>query len=331
MKKFHTGLVVGKFAPLHLGHEMLIRAALDACEHLVLLSYSRPEFPGCEPSRRAEWLASRFPQTTRIVLDHNIDPLPDNSASDDTHRAFCASILRRHLDRPIDAIFTSEPYGPGFAADLAVRQASPVAHISIDQARTLVPVSGTAMRADIHGLRHFLSPEVYATFINRVAFLGGESTGKSTLAAAMARETGTTYVAEYGRELWNERGGQLEFDDLLAIAREQISREESALLDPATQRFLFCDTTPLTTLFYSLEMFGRAEAELEQLSKRFYHQLFLCADDIAFSQDGTRRNAEFRKRGQDWYRNQLSGMTHQIVSGTLDERVEQVHGVITVK
>lgn len=330
MSRYRTGLVVGKFAPLHLGHEQVIRAALAACDHVVLVSYSRPEFPGCEPVRRASWLAARFPQTTRIVLDHATEPLPENSDSDEVHRAFCADILRRHFDPPIDAIFTSEAYGPGFAADLARRQASPVAHVFIDLARSIVPISGTDLRGNVHRLRHFLAPEVYATFIERVGILGGESTGKSTLAAALARELGTTHVMEYGRELWNERSGELQFDDLLAIAREQIRREEAALLNPATHRFLFCDTTPLTTLFYSHELFHRAAPELKILAQRFYHHLLLCADDFPFTQDGTRRDSAFRSKGQAWYRERLCQRRHTTLQGSLPSRIARTRVAIGV-
>jgi NadR type nicotinamide-nucleotide adenylyltransferase len=328
MSRFRTGLVVGKFAPLHLGHEQVIRTALTACDHVVVLSYSRPEFPGCEPGRRAAWLAVRFPETSRIILDHASEPLPDNSDSDETHRAFCAAILRRYFEQPIDAIFTSESYGPGFADDLARRQAAPVAHVSVDLDRALVPVSGTALRADIHGLRRFLAPDVYAGFIERVGILGGESTGKSTLAAALARELGTTHVAEYGRELWDERGGKLVIDDLPAIAREQIRREEAALLHPATHRFLFCDTTPLTTLFYSHELFQRAAPELETFARRTYHHLLLCAGDFPFSQDGTRRDAAFRDKGQAWYREQLCQRHFTTLHGSLPSRIDRARTVI---
>jgi NadR type nicotinamide-nucleotide adenylyltransferase len=328
MSLYRNGLVVGKFAPLHLGHEHVIRAALAACDHVVVLSYSRPEFAGCEPANRAHWLEARFPETTRIVLDHALEPLPANSDSDEAHRAFCANVLQRHFAEPIHAIFTSESYGPGFAADLSRRQAIPVAHVSVDHARTLVPVSGTALRADIHGLRHFLAPDVYASFIQRIGILGGESTGKSTLAAALASELATTHVAEYGRELWDERGGQLVFDDLLAIAREQIRREEAALRNTATHRFLFCDTTPLTTLFYSNELFGRADPELETLARRAYHHLFLCADDLPFDQDGTRRDAAFRSKGQAWYRERLSRQQHTTLTGSLSSRISQARMVL---
>ncbi len=328
MSRYSLGLVVGKFAPLHLGHEQVIRAAIAACDHVVILSYSRPEFPGCEPARRAEWLASRFPETTRIVLDHATDSLPDNSDSDETHRAFCAKILHRHLNQPIDAIFTSEAYGPGFAADLARRQSSAVAHVSVDFDRIAIPASGTALRSDIHGLRRFLAPEVYSSFIERVAILGGESTGKSTLAAALAGESGTNHVAEYGRELWEQRDGKLVFEDMLAIAQEQIRREEAALLSPSTHHYLFCDTSPLTTLFYSMEMFGHADPKLTSLATRPYQHLILCSDDIDFFQDGTRRDASFRTKGQQWYSQKLRDLKHTTVQGSLGNRISQVKAFI---
>src|SRR5436190_7066726 len=51
-KRFRRGLVVGKFAPLHRGHELVIRRASDACEEVVIISYCKPEFAGCDAERR---------------------------------------------------------------------------------------------------------------------------------------------------------------------------------------------------------------------------------------------------------------------------------------
>ena len=328
MSLFATGLVVGKFAPLHRGHELLIRAAVAQCDRVVVFSYSRPEFPGCEPERRAAWLAHLFPSTVRIVLSAETERVPDNLASDEIHRVFCDDVIRRRTGLRIDAIFSSEDYGPGFAADLARRQGSPVTHVAVDPARTAVPVSGTALRADVHAHRSFLDPEVYASFVDRVALLGGESTGKSTLAAALAAELGTSWVAEYGRELWERCDGRLAEDDLLAIAREQVRREEAALRSPATRRFVLCDTTPLTTLFYAHDLFGRADSELWALAARPYTHTILCADDFPFAQDGTRRDPAFRARQQAWYRERLAAVPHAIASGSLKERLGIVRGAV---
>jgi len=52
-KRFKCGVVVGKFAPLHRGHELVIRRALDECPEIVIVSYyCKPEFPGYEAERR---------------------------------------------------------------------------------------------------------------------------------------------------------------------------------------------------------------------------------------------------------------------------------------
>ena len=48
-------------------------------------------------------------------------------------------------------------------------------------------VSGTAIRADVHRHRGELDPRVYRHFVERVVFLGAESTGKSTLTGADGR------------------------------------------------------------------------------------------------------------------------------------------------
>src|SRR5690349_19248993 len=98
-KEFKRGLVVGKFSPLHHGHEMVINRALELCREVLIISYSNPEFPGCEADRREQWLAELFPQTRRIVVTNErlahwfpISSLliPSNDADDLTHRHFTA-------------------------------------------------------------------------------------------------------------------------------------------------------------------------------------------------------------------------------------------------
>lgn len=158
--------------------------------------------------------------------------------------------------------------------------------------------------------------------------LGGESTGKSSLGLALAEALGTRHAAEYGRELWEQQGGVLGYDDLLRIGRTQVARERE--LAGHCQRYLVCDTTPLTTLFYCRELFGRAEAELEQLARRHYHHVFLCADDFPFVQDGTRQDETFRRRQNQWYEQALQqrGWAFTRLAGSLAQRVEQVLQVL---
>lgn len=337
-KRFHRGLVVGKFAPLHRGHELVIRRALEVCEEVVLISYSQPELSGCEPTRRERWLAALFPTTRRLVVTDEIlatraepgaEPrtMPRNDANELDHRRFCAWLCLEWLGGPVDAVFTSEAYGDGFARELTrcfrERNAgvAVVHHELVDEARSLIPISGAVLRQDVHANRQWLAPAVYASFVKRICILGGESTGKSTLAVALAQALDTLHVPEYGRELWEAKRGALVFDDLLAIGQRQVEMEDEAA--GRANRYLVCDTSPLTTLFYSQHMFQRVAPALEELARRAYDLTLLCAPDFPFVQDGTRQPESFRLLQHAWYLRELSlrGIPYELLTGQAAERV----------
>ncbi|MDP3615664.1 MAG: ATP-binding protein, partial [Rubrivivax sp.] len=128
--------------------------------------------------------------------------------------------------------------------------------------------------------------------VRRIALLGGESSGKTTLARALAGHLGTVWVPEYGRQLWEERRQTLAVDELLHVARTQMAWEN----DHATRAkgWLVCDTTPLTTLQYCLHDHGQAPAELHALAQRRYDLTVLCLPDFDFVQDGCRRDDAYR-------------------------------------
>lgn len=335
MDRVATGLVVGKFAPLHLGHEYLIRHAVARCEHLLILSYSKPEFARCDVAQRRLWLAARFPDCKSLVIDDGwlesacrardipCHPMPRNDASDGEHQRWLAWLLDQVLGRQPDVIFCSEDYGPATARTLSEAFGKPVFAEVLDRERVSVPISASAIRSSPALARRWTAPEVAATFTRRLALLGGESSGKTTLAAALAERLGTSWVAEYGRELWELQGG-LNETDLLKIAREQVRREEQACI--AAGDWLVCDTSPLTTLGYSHWMFGRVHPELLSLALRPYDAIVLCCPDFPFVQDGTRQNGGFRLEQHAWHLERLrSGSTPWLLAtGAVDLRVDQV-------
>jgi HTH-type transcriptional regulator, transcriptional repressor of NAD biosynthesis genes len=262
-----------------------------------------------------------------VLLRSEARPLPSNDASDDDQRDFVAWFCLRVRGAPVEAVFTSESYGPGFAQRLTqrFREADPAArevtHVMVDRERREVPLSASEIRADLWRHWDFLPAPVARSFVGRIAILGGESSGKSTLAVALARALDTVSAHEYGRELWVEKGGALEFDDLAHIARVQIRREDDAAAQ--ARRFVFCDTTPLTTLFYCYDQFGRADPALIEAATRAYERTILCAPDFDFVQDGTRRDAQFRADQTRWYERELKarGVGYRVVTGSLEERV----------
>ncbi len=348
-KPFRLGLVVGKFAPLHAGHEWLIAQAASQCEALLILSYTQPEFDGCSVPTRRAWLAERAAGHEVHVIDNawlaqrcvqlGIAPqlVPPNTADDLVQQHFLGWLLKNLLQRQPDALFCSENYGPPCAAVLSTLLGRPVQAVVVDQPRRHRPISASQLRADPGLHAAWLAPCVRAHFARRVLLLGGESSGKSTLAAALASDFATPWVAEYGRELWEAQGGVLQEPDMLAIAEEQLRRENAAWQDAQARADLatrtggypplvFCDTSPLTTAYYSDWMFQRVAPQLAALTQRPYDAIILCVPDFAFVQDGTRCSSEFRDAQHAWYQTQLENVACPVlcVGGGVQARRAQV-------
>jgi NadR type nicotinamide-nucleotide adenylyltransferase len=161
------------------------------------------------------------------------------------------------------------------------------------------------------------------TAVRRVAILGAESTGKSTLAAALAIRYGTLWVPEYLREfVENEARVPLE-QEQCRIAQIQMEREQAAA--GRAHRFLFCDTTPFMTAIYSGVYWGRVDPGLAALDLRHDYALtLLAAPDLPWVPDGLQRDsATKRQEVHEAVIDKLErrGIAYTLVSGSLEQRM----------
>lgn len=333
------GLVVGKFSPLHRGHEFLIATARAGCERVTVLSYARPERPRCDAEARAGWLTHCVPDVDVLVLDEQrlarrlhllglpARSLPHDDAPAEEHRAFVAWICLELLRVRVDAVYTSEAYGDGFAAHLSRVFAADdpadtgVVHVLVDAPRQRFPVSGTEVRSAPARWRHLVDPYVHADLVPRLCVLGGESSGKTTLAQALSGALGGALVPEYGRARWEQLRRDLTPGELEHVAATQLQQEIDAA--QASPPWLVCDTSPLATLVYALLDHGRPTRRLVALSRRRYDLVVVCEPEFDFVQDGTRRDAAWRSAQHALTIELLQrrGVPFLLVSGPVDERV----------
>lgn len=159
----------------------------------------------------------------------------------------------------------------------------------------------------------------------RLALLGGESSGKTTLAMALAEQLQIAWVPEYGRQLWEEVRHTLDVAELLHVARHQVELEDAAAAAQGAG-WIVCDTTPLTTLQYCLHDHGHAPPELQALAHRPYDLTVVCVPDFDFVQDGCRRDDGFRAAQHAWTLAQLQAQRVPClaVHGSVAARVAQV-------
>ena len=169
----------------------------------------------------------------------------------------------------------------------------------------------------------------------RVAILGTESSGKSTLAAALAARYNTLWVPEYLREFVDTAGRLPVADDQFPIAATQAAREDAAAAVVAGMggRFLFCDTTPLMTAVYSEQIFGNTTLYADAAAFQRTLQLNLVmALDLPWVADGIQRDgAHVRAPVDRLLRQQLhaQGLDFSVVRGLGASRLESALNAIT--
>ncbi len=161
--------------------------------------------------------------------------------------------------------------------------------------------------------------------MKRIAILGAESSGKSTLAAALAERYNTVWVPEYLREFVETRQ-RVPFDsDQFFIASMQLERER--LAEASARDLLFCDTTPLMTAIYSGFYFGGADSQLAALTaSNRYDVTLVTAPDSPWVADGLQRESESVR--QTIHRQLLLELAQRqipylMVDGNLQRRLEQ--------
>ena len=167
--------------------------------------------------------------------------------------------------------------------------------------------------------------------VQRIAILGAESSGKSTLSEALARHYGTIWVPEYLREFVDTHARLPFEDDQFGIARTQRAREDVAAEE--ANRFLFCDTTPLMTALYSRVYWGRVDEQLAVLDARHDYALTLVtAPDTPWEPDGLQRESEeVRQMVHRMLLETLAarGIAYVLLKGDLPHRMRQVEALLT--
>jgi HTH-type transcriptional regulator, transcriptional repressor of NAD biosynthesis genes len=305
------GLVLGKFLPYHAGHAHLITTARAQVDELVVLvcSLERESIPG---TRRFGWVRDSHTDC-RIV--HVAEEVPQAPEDDAEFWPIWTDLIARHAGA-IDVVFTSEDYGDELARRIGAR------HVSVDRSRLTVPVSGSAVRAAPLRYWEFIPAAVRPYYVLRVALLGTESTGKTTLAAHLARRFETEMVAEYGRPYCDTRPAMsLVLSDFEAIAWGQVTWEEDGAAK--ANRVLICDTELHTTATWSDLVVGARPACLTAAARaRHYDLVLLLDDDVPWVGDGTRVLQQRRVEHTRRLREELdsAGRRYVMLSGGFEQR-----------
>lgn len=313
-----TALVVGKFLPPHVGHAAVIDHALTLADRVHVFVNDRPTY-AIPAEVRVAWVQRAFPATCVHLAP---DPYGDNDSAGQ------AASITRILGFTPDVIVTSEDWADPVCELLGNR------HVRVDPDRSALPISATMVRED--PLEHWsmLLPQAKAGLCHRIVLVGSESTGKTTLARALAARWNTTWVPEYGREytegkVANGTNEDWTTDDFVTIADRQQQLEDHLALQSGP--IMVCDTDAFATAIWHERYQGERSPLVEAIAARRHYSLYVLAGlDVPWVKDNVRDGlkirqwmherfiAELRERPEPWFE----------VRGSVDERIALVEAEI---
>jgi NadR type nicotinamide-nucleotide adenylyltransferase len=159
----------------------------------------------------------------------------------------------------------------------------------------------------------------------RIAILGPESSGKTTLCRFLASYFETAYANEFVRG-YLRRGHVISCsEDLFTVAKRQLEVEDRRI--KKANRFLFCDTELINLKVWSEQAFGGCDPRLlELVSNQRYDLYLLLKPDLPWSHDGIRQGEADRAQLFEIYRQEIerTGTPCLEVKGDKDRRHEAV-------
>jgi NadR type nicotinamide-nucleotide adenylyltransferase len=167
--------------------------------------------------------------------------------------------------------------------------------------------------------------------IKRVCLLGAESTGKTTLARALAEDFGTLWNPEYGRPYTVI--GRARDTPWTSFEFEHIARihcwYEDFLADYA-RRVLFCDTDAFTTAVFHEVYLGSPATTFGDLLARHYDVFLVCGLDVPWAHDGIREFETQRRWMHERYleRARASGVPWVLLEGPVAERLAAARALV---
>lgn len=151
--------------------------------------------------------------------------------------------------------------------------------------------------------------------IKKIAIVGGESTGKSTLSVRLATELNCLWVPEFARLYLDQTGPAYTETEVEMMAYGQLALEQ-AILCQAKGNTIVCDTNLLVFFVWMEHVYHNIPLWLiRHLEQYNYQTTLLCAPTLPWEPDPLRENPELRDYFFERYEQVMEsfGIDYQIV------------------
>lgn len=159
--------------------------------------------------------------------------------------------------------------------------------------------------------------------IIKIAIVGPESTGKSTMSAWLANYYHTIWVPEFARGYCENLTADCTWQDEINMFQGQLALEKELL--PKANKLLICDTTFITVKIWSEAFFGSAPQEvLDELQNYPYDLYLLLNIDMPWQDDPLRNFPDQREHFMQVWHYELKALNanYTVISGIGQERYQ---------
>lgn len=151
MKEKKIGFTIGKFAPLHKGHEYLIETALKEMDNVIVIVYET-NLTKVPTEVRAGWIKKMYP---RVKVKVAINP-PSQYGLDEKSVEMQMEYLKQYIkDIKPTHFYSSEPYGEYVATYLNIVDRR------VDDTREKISISAGIVREDLEKNKKWIEQFVY--------------------------------------------------------------------------------------------------------------------------------------------------------------------------
>jgi NadR type nicotinamide-nucleotide adenylyltransferase len=147
--------------------------------------------------------------------------------------------------------------------------------------------------------------------LRRAVLIGPECTGKTWLAAELAKRYGVVWSPEYVREFVNAKREPVVYNDVDTIGRGQKAGEDAVIAraERLGLPLVLLDTDLVSTMVYSRHYYGDCPEWIESEARERLGDLYLLLHvDVPWTADGHQREQpERRKELFEFFHSTLSG------------------------
>ncbi len=146
-----VGFTIGKFAPLHKGHQLLIETALQEMDKFYVIVYDT-DLINIKVDIRAKWIKSLYPNVEILIAKNSPKKYGLDKESVEIQMKYLIKILG---DIKVTHFYSSEPYGKYVADYLHIIDRR------VDNDRKMVPISASKIRNDLSSNKQWVDSIVY--------------------------------------------------------------------------------------------------------------------------------------------------------------------------